>query len=936
MQNNRGKKRVKKSSEQSSKSNGPAWFDSFPEPVFIMDPEGTILDANDAFAARFQKLPQECLGANVYRFLEPESASERMKMASEVLRTAKQLSWEDERNSRIIRNTIYPTLTDEGKVKQLLIIAQDITELRSCELTLKNEQAVSKTIINSIPGAFYILDGEGQYVGWNNYLREKIVGKTDREMRSLKAIELIHPDDRKLISEKMLNTLTLGTENIVEGRALLRGGTEFRWFLMTGRRLIINEKPFLVGMGIDITERKQAEKAIEQNEERFRNLFECHSAIQIILDPKTGQIIDANQAAEDFYGWSVKELKQMFIQDINTISSKEVMKILKKWLSAEQLSCSFCHRRADGSIRDVEVFANKVEIKGNALVYCIIHDNNQRKHFEALTAFRLRLLEMASTDSVEELLRATIDEAERLTASAIGFCHLIGISHPQSMVQVMSSNMHKRVHRSTSVETEHPSLNNAEFWSDAIREKRAVINNHYSSIENQNKRPHGHPGVMRTLVVPFLQGENVIAILGVVNKPSDYDEDDVHWVSMLANTAWDIVAKKIADDEREKLQNQLQYFQKMELIGQLAGGIAHDFNNMLGVILGHTELTMDLVDPEQPIHTSLEIIHKAATHSADLTHQLLAFARKQTMISKILNINSIVEEMLPMLRGLVGENIMLHWIPETRLMQVKIDPAQIDQILANLCINARDAITDNGSITIETRMVHVDKIDVTANPPYPIPGDYVTLTVSDNGSGIEKKNLPHIFEPFFTTKEVGKGTGMGLSTVYGIVKQNNGSIECESKAGEGTSFRIFLPRFYEFAVPVESDREPEQEINHSTETILIVEDEPDILKLCALMLERRGYNVLTSDTPGEAIKIAERYPGHINLLLTDVIMPGMKGTELSQKLESTYPDLKTLFMSGYTTDIAFHHKMPHDGVNFIQKPFSVNTLIKAVHESLHD
>ncbi len=911
-----------------------AWIDSFPESVFIMNPEGIILDANDAFSSRFQRRPQECISANIYEILSPEIAALRRKKAEEVIHTARKLCWEDERNGRILRNTVYPTLSSEGKVEQLLIIAQDVTDLKLSELTTNNEQAISKTIIDTIPGAFYILDAKCRYVGWNTYQREKIVGKTEREMGSVNAIDTIHPDDRQLVSDKILNVFTFGTEEVIEGRVLLRGGPEFRWFLMTGKRLIIDNNSFLIGMGIDITERKQTEESLQQNEERFRKLFESHSAIQIILDPDTGHIIDANQAAEEFYGWSIAKLKQMYIHEINTLSPEEVKLVLKKWTTSQQLNFSFRHLRANGSIRDVEIFANKVEIKGKALVYCIIHDINQRKHFEALSAFRLRLLEMSSTDSVEALLRKTIDEAERMTASSTSFCHFFGNSHPYSSIQVVSSSMQKRVNKTKAPGTAHPSMNDARFWVDAIRDKRAVINNHYNSTEHQQIQPNDHPGVMRTLLVPLLHGEKVIAILGVVNKLSDYDEDDVHWVSMLANIAWDIVAKKIANEELEKLQCQLQHFQKMEMVGQLAGGIAHDFNNMLAVILGHTEMTMELVDPGQSIYANLEIIHKAASHSADLTHQLLAFARKQHVIAKVLNINSIIEEMLPILRRLVGENITLVWMPEKRLMQVKIDLAQINQILTNLCINARDAITGIGNITIETALVNIGTIDGTATNPATAM-NHAILSISDNGCGIKKRDLPHIYEPFFTTKEVGKGTGMGLATVYSIVKQNNGSIVCESKTKKGTSFIITFPLVNEDAVTTKNKLPPEPEINQSTATILLVEDEPDILKLCKHMLEGRGYKVLITSTPNEAIRISDRYKGSINLLLTDVIMPDMNGNELSKTLQSRRPNIKTLFMSGYTSDIFLDDEMPGHVANFIQKPFSIKTLIKAVHKSLN-
>jgi two-component system, cell cycle sensor histidine kinase and response regulator CckA len=922
--------------EEQCQKTSPAWFDSFPELVFIMDREGVILDANEAFAARFQKLPKECVGNNVYALLPSEIASCRREKAEKVFRSKKEFSWEDERNNRILRNTIYPTLSRDGEVTQLLIICQDVTDLKLSELKLKNEQAISKTIIESIPGAFYILDANGRYVGWNSYQRDTIVGKSEFEMACVEAIDTIHPDDRPLISKKILNVFTLGNEEVIEGRVLLRGGPEFRWFLMTGNRIIINGAPFLIGMGIDITERKQGEETLQQNEERFRRLFESHSAIQLILDPDTGYIVNANQAAEDFYGWSIETLKQMHINEINTLPPEEVTQVLKKWVSSQQLSFNFRHLRADNSIRDVEVFANKVDINGKAFIYCIIHDVNQRKHLERLSAFRIFLFEMAATHSVEALLLATIDEAEQLTDSAIGFCNLFGNNHLPSAIQVMSTNMQKSLRREAATGGAHPSLNKTGLWGEAIEKRDAVINNKYNAIEDGIKPPNSHALIMRTLVVPLLEGERVVATLGVVNKGSNYDDEDRHWVKMVAEIAWDIIAKKLADEELDKLQCQLQHFQKMELVGQLAGGIAHDFNNMLGVIIGYTDMMMEQFDTKQPIYESLEIIRKAASHSADLTSQLLTFARKQTILTKILSINSVIEEMLPMLRQLVGETITLVWVAETRRMQVKIDPLQIKQILANLCINARDAITGTGRITIETGMVHIDTLHGASSLPCLVPGKYAALTVSDNGSGIKKKDLPHIFEPFFTTKEVGKVTGMGLSTVYGIVKQNNGSIECESKSGEGCLFRVLLPLFKESAVQTESGQQKtEPERNAGCATILVVEDETDILKLCQIILESRGYRVLTAFTISEAINIAIEYDGPINLLLTDVVMPEINGNELSKKLRIIRPDLKTLFMSGYTADIISHPQIVGDDINFIQKPFSTKALINAVYGALN-
>jgi PAS domain S-box-containing protein len=384
--------------------------------------------------------------------------------------------------------------------------------------------------------------------------------------------------------------------------------------------------------------------------------------------------------------------------------------------------------------------------------------------------------------------------------------------------------------------------------------------------------------------------------------------------------------------EREKLQAQLTQAQKMESVGRLAGGVAHDFNNMLGVILGHTELAMDEMDPSQPLYGDLQQIRKAAERSADLTRQLLAFARKQTIAPKVLDLNDTVEGMLKMLRRLIGEDIHLAWMPGANLWPVKMDPSQIDQILVNLCVNARDAIKGVGKITIETHDITFDEAYCTAHMGF-IPGEYVMLAVSDDGYGMDKQTQSHLFEPFFTTKGVGEGTGLGLATVYGIVKQNNGFINVYSEPGHGTRFTIYLPRHAGTAgLNQTTDSAKPAERGH--ETILLVEDEPAILQMTALLLERLGYKVLSTDGPGKAIRLAEEHPGRIDLLMTDVVMPEMNGRELAANLLSIHPDIKCLFMSGYTANVIAHHGVLEEGVQFIQKPFSIKDLAAKVRETL--
>ncbi|MBF0235968.1 MAG: response regulator, partial [Desulfamplus sp.] len=387
--------------------------------------------------------------------------------------------------------------------------------------------------------------------------------------------------------------------------------------------------------------------------------------------------------------------------------------------------------------------------------------------------------------------------------------------------------------------------------------------------------------------------------------------------------------------EQIKLELQLRQSHKMESIGRLAGGVAHDFNNMLGVILGHAELALNQSDENLPINKHLEEIRKAAMHSADLTRQLLAFARKQSAVPRVLDLNDTISGMLKMLRRLIGENIDLIWIPGDNLWSVKIDPAQIVQIIVNLIINARDAIADKtGKITIETQNVTLDKTRCAGHEEV-LPGQYTMVSINDNGKGMDSKILDNVFEPFFTTKELGKGTGLGLATVYGIVRQNRGIINVYSEPGQGTTFKIYLPMTQEAVMPEKESESDEQTTDiRGNKTILVVEDEEAILELCEDVLKQFGYKVLSANTPLKAIEIVNHYNAPIDLLLTDVVMPEMNGKELREQIEQLKPDIKVLFMSGYTADVIMNRGILGKDIQFLQKPFLINSLVSKVKDAL--
>jgi len=393
------------------------------------------------------------------------------------------------------------------------------------------------------------------------------------------------------------------------------------------------------------------------------------------------------------------------------------------------------------------------------------------------------------------------------------------------------------------------------------------------------------------------------------------------------------ISERVEKEKRQQvLEEQLYQSQRIESLGRLAGGVAHDYNNMLSVIIGNVDLAKLRLERSAAVEENLEQILQAALRSSDITRQLLAFARKQIIDPRVLDLNASVAGTLKMLRNLLGENLELSWQPKVGLWPVRMDPVQLDQILANLCINARDAIADIGKMTIETDTVSFDEAYCKDHPGF-VPGDFALLAVSDNGCGMDKETLDNIFEPFFTTKQTGEGTGLGMATVYGIVKQSNGFINVYSEPGQGTTFKIYLPRSEEEHVVVQETAGIEV-LKGQGETVLLVEDEVAIVRLATAMLEDLGYRVVTADTPAQALRLAENHQGDIQLLLTDVVMPGMNGRELATQVQNIYPRLKILYMSGYTANAIAHHGILGDGINYIQKPFSRTDLSIRVREVL--
>ncbi|MFA5180888.1 MAG: PocR ligand-binding domain-containing protein [Syntrophales bacterium] len=641
----------------------------------------------------------------------------------------------------------------------------------------------------------------------------------------------------------------------------------------------------------------EAAKKIKASEERHRTILKT-AMDGIWLVDMQGRLLEVNETYCRMSGYSEQELLVMRIPDLEIVKkANDTDAHIKKIMAQGEDRFESRHRRKDGSVFDVEVSV-QYRSTGDGQMIAFLRDiTEKRRAEEKLVAGHKLLSNLAS------LVPGVIYQYRLYPDGRSAFPYA-----SQAMNDIY------------------------EVTPEEVREDATPV---FGRLH-----PDDHDRVAadifesaRTLETFYCEFRVILPRQGLrwrwsQAQPQRLDDGSTLWHGIIS----DITERKQAEDAQVKLEAQLFQSQKMESVGRLAGGVAHDFNNLLGVILGHAEMALDQVDQAEPVHADLEEIRKAANRSADLTRQLLAFARQQVVSPKVLDLNDTVEGMLKLLRRLIGEDINLSWQPGASLWPIKIDPSQIDQILANICVNARDAISDVGKMIIETENSAFDDGYCADHVGF-VPGEYVRLTLSDDGCGMNKETLSHLFEPFFTTKGVGKGTGLGLATVYGIVKQNNGFINVYSEPDQGTTFKIYLPRHVGKATQMQKEA-PAEPVARGHETILLVEDERTLLDLSKIMLEKQGYRVLTAGTPGEAIRLAEEKAGEIQLLMTDVVMPGMNGRDLAKKMLSLYPNLKCLFASGYTANVIAHHGVLDEDVYFIQKPFSRIDLAAKIREVL--
>ena len=824
-----------------------------------------------------------------------------------------------------------------GGRRHLLLQVNDVTERRRAETALQASEARFRAFMRHFPGLAYIKDGEGRVLFANEGFARHL-GLAPAELLGRTNEEIFGPE--------------LGGAFAADDRSVLESGGDKSFEEEIGGRCWATRKfcivdpgtpPLLGGITLDITERKRAERDLANERARLRTVLENLPMGVVVYDGRPPRFVLQNEAAGRILGrtspGAIEESElagyfEAFVAGTTTPYPPERMPVVRALHGQASSVDDMEVRRPDGTTAPLEVFGFPVmSPSGAPSAVVVFSDIAERRRWEAVTVARARLAEFATGRPLEEILTRAVDEAEALTGSRIGFCHFLEPDERHFSVQVFSTRTNREFCTATGLGL-HCDLDRAGVWVDCVRERRPVIHNDVASLPHRKGMPEGHPAVARELVAPVFRDEKIVAMLGVGNKATDYDESDVRMVALFADLAWDFAERKRAEARQQRLEEQLVAARRMESIGLLAGGVAHDFNNMLTPILGNAEILLQELAADDERRGRVEHIVRAAERSKDLVRQLLAFARRQTLEMRPLDINAVVEGFQRMLRRTLRENVAIETKLAPDVGTVLADAGQVEQILLNIALNAQDAMPGGGLLAIETGAAELDEAYAAAHEGV-VPGPHAMLAISDTGCGMDASVLSRIFEPFFTTKGAGRGTGLGLATVYGIVRQHRGSVSVYSEPGMGSTFRIYLPRLAGVERPAPEERvaaaaAPER----GAGTLLVVEDEADVRSLAVDALRRNGYLVIEAPGAQAALAAAAAHDGAIDLLVTDVVLADENGRELYERLAALRPGLKVLYMSGYTGEVIDRHGVLSPGVTFLQKPFSLRGLAQKVREAL--
>lgn len=1031
-------------------------------------PNGELTYVNHAYSQYFGHASAKLTGQSIYTFI-PEEAQETVRNNIAMLSSDFPIQSHEHEvlsasgETRWVHWTNRGLFDAAGNVIGFQSIGDDVTQRVRAERDLADSQAILQGLVEQSPVPMAIVRPDGS-ISYNkasvDYLSlgDESVAHQGMQFEDLAQDWQYFDAEGNALSLDVLPLALALQGQTTKGRELRvvrKDGSEV-WEIATAAPIYGDGGQLIAAfvMFPDITALKEAGSALRSSEERLRIFLQQAGDAMYVAD-MGGAIIEVNAQACRATGYTEKELLSLRLEDVDVemSSTDKVKKFLSSLLPGAPTVLETRQRRKDGSVFSVELSVSRLDTPDGPCVLVMARDISERRRDERVRAAELRLIEYSAQHTVKGLLQGFLDEAEMLTGSEVGFYHFVEEDQETLSLQAWSTNTLENMCTAEG-EGLHYAISEAGVWVDSVREGGPVIHNDYASLPHKRGLPEGHAPVIRELVVPVLRYDRIAAILGVGNKPTAYDEEDVKAVQRLADLAWETVIRKraeealrdsqerllklanvttdliyewdlatdtldwygdidaalgydqgevahtvagwldllhpddsgrladmveenrtsvepfretyrvrrkdgtwawwdavgtpIVDDQgrpvrclggcrdvsRERaLEEQYRQAQKMEAIGQLTGGVAHDFNNLLQVINGCTDMAIEDLEQGHPSLESMAEVAKAGQRAARLVSQLLLFSRRQIMRPEVFDLNDAVADMLKMLGRIIGEHVELRWHPGAPAGSVQADRGMVEQALVNLCVNARDAMPDGGTLVIETQDVMIDE-DYCSSHSWAEPGHYTLLSISDTGCGMDQKTLAHIFEPFFTTKETGRGTGLGLATVYGIIKQHDGMINVCSEPGQGTVFKLYWPRCDKSSSV--DDTTGDIEALGGNETILLVEDDASVRRIARVILERAGYRVYEAGDGSEALAMFDRQSDAIDLVILDVVMPAMGGREAYDRMCAVRPDLNALFASGYSEDAIHNNFVLEAGLTLLQKPFLATELLQAVRKILEE